>query len=96
MFSGVRMKRCNVRVVRSYSDRPPAPVMLERTLHSSWINALKRGRRAVITRYLAQQCDRNAAAVELERDCDGVKGAASSHETYRFDCAAQQLSVRGP
>lgn len=95
MFSGVRLKRCSVSVTRALADGSSQPVALERTLHSSWINALKRGRTSVIERYLAKQCS-GSAAVELARSCEGVKGAPSSSEIYRYDCGASRLSVGSP
>jgi hypothetical protein len=92
MFSGVRMRSCSVRVFELKAGARPQQVPLSRSLHSSWIHALERGRRRVMERFLATRCGGHVERAVLERRCDEVE-ATSVVERWVYDCARHQLRL---
>jgi hypothetical protein len=87
MFSGVRLKRCQVSATVRLPGGPRA-IPLQRVLHSSWIHGLERGRLRVVERFLSEECRHNhAPEVTLERRCRAVQGGALPPERYRAECA---------
>jgi hypothetical protein len=92
MFSAVRLQRCHVNVRTEDVAGNSAEVPLATTLHSSWVNALERGRRRVIEHFLAARCQEGVLAAQLERRCEAVtRGLAGPIAIYRFDCGEQRL-----
>jgi hypothetical protein len=95
MFSNVRLKRCSVRVFTVGAAGERREVRLPGSLHSSWINALERGRVRVIEHYLASQCSLQVGTTFLDRRCEDVRSSATPAQRYVYRCQAQRLSLRG-
>jgi hypothetical protein len=96
MFSSVRLKHCDVRVIDRIADGTLRPVDLPRSLHASWIRSLERGRSRVIERFLATRCQApSAIGAVLERRCQGASGQPLPDEQYHYECGTRQL-LAGP
>jgi hypothetical protein len=88
MFSAVRVRECRVFVHQGRGAR------LVHGLHGSWVHAMERGRKAVISRYLATQCAAGGAP-SLERHCRDERGKALAPLAYRYDCEHRSMHVEG-
>lgn len=91
MFSAIRLKRCEVEA-HEHVDGTERRVDLSRALHASWVRSLGRGRRAVISRFLATRCVQPSVRyARLERRCTSPSGEALAPESYSYDCVRTQL-----
>jgi hypothetical protein len=92
MFSDVRLMRCRVRA-SVLGPHGRTDLSLGRTLHSSWIHGLERGRRRVIERYLSSRCAPAVQAAVLDRSCADVRATRVPRERYIYDCSQGTLRL---
>jgi hypothetical protein len=96
MFSGVRLKRCQVSAFGLDDAGSEFELRLAGALHGSWLHALERGRQRVIERYLVTHCQSGVRSVKLERRCSDVRHGSVPAERYVYDCRSGSFMEEAP
>lgn len=94
MFSAVRVYDCNFGAYET-RDGSEQPVNLMSTIHVAWITTLRRGREAVMDRYLDWRCEQEGvSAARVVNRCTTPEGNRVPDVVRRIDCASGEV-VRG-
>jgi hypothetical protein len=95
MFSAVRVYDCNFAAYDTRAGREE-PVPLMSTIHVAWITTLRRGREAVMERYLGWRCEQEGvSAARVVNRCTSPEGNQVPDVVRSIDCARGEV-VRGP
>lgn len=92
MFSAVRVYRCDLSALET-RDGAERPTRLISTIHVAWINTMRRGREAVIHRYLEWRCDQEGVeAARVVNRCTTPEGNRVPDLVRTIDCESGEIS----
>lgn len=92
MFSGIRMQSCQPHASRRGDSENYVGIDLTKTLQSAWITMIERNRPAVISAFLASQCEQEGTQrARIISYCKGADDEVLPERTYELDCTTMQM-----